>query len=55
VPAEHCLHRRAAGMIYLPLCWKGIPTVLGIIDGVLYLMHSEKRFKQAFVARKKIR
>ena len=32
------------GIIYLVLCWTVIPTVLGIIEGVLYLLMSDEEF-----------
>jgi TM2 domain-containing membrane protein YozV len=37
------------GIIFLLLCWTGIPTVLGIIEGIIYLAHSQKSFEKRYV------
>ena len=34
------------GILFLLLCWTGIPEVLGLIQGIVYLCDSEERFAQ---------
>lgn len=38
------LGRIGAGVLYLLFCWTFIPSVLGIIDGVLLLIMSDEDF-----------
>ncbi len=33
-----------SGIVYLLLCWTGIPEVLGLIDGIIYLCSSDESF-----------
>jgi len=40
------------GIVYLLLCWTGIPGVLGLIEGIMYLVKDESEF-QAVVDRQK--
>ncbi len=39
---------KGIGIIYLLLCWTGIPTLLGIIDGVLLLLKSDESFNDKY-------
>ena len=32
------------GIVYLLFCWTYIPTIIGIVEGVLYLTMSDKDF-----------
>ena len=32
------------GLLYLVFCWTGIPTVVGIIEGIIYLTKSDEAF-----------
>lgn len=36
------------GVIYLLLCWTGIPTVLGWIEAVLYLIKTDHEFNRKY-------
>ena len=40
------------GVVYILFCWTGIPSILGLIEGIIYLMDTEEQF-QARVAAKK--
>ncbi|MBP8951859.1 MAG: TM2 domain-containing protein [Armatimonadetes bacterium] len=33
------------GVIYLLLSWTGIPVVLGLVDGIMYLVKSDAEFQ----------
>lgn len=33
------------GVIYLLLCWTGIPPVLGLVDGIMYLVKTDAEFQ----------
>lgn len=32
------------GILYLLFCWTGIPAVIGLIEGILYLTESDEKF-----------
>ena len=34
------------GIVYLLFCWTGIPSVIGLIEGILYLVKSDEEFNQ---------
>lgn len=36
------------GIIYLIFCWTGIPAILGIIEGFLYLIQSPEEFRAKY-------
>lgn len=36
------------GIIYLVFCWTGIPSIIGFIEGILYLIKSEEAFHQQY-------
>lgn len=36
------------GFVYLLLCWTSIPTILGIIEGVVYLLRSPESFRARY-------
>jgi len=36
------------GILYLLFCWTGIPTLLGFIEGILYLVTSEADFERRY-------
>ena len=38
------LGRTFWGLIYLCFCWTGIPFVLGILEGITYLLSSNRSF-----------
>jgi TM2 domain-containing membrane protein YozV len=36
------------GIVYLLLCWTSIPTIVGIIEGILLLVMSDDEFVQKY-------
>lgn len=32
------------GILYLLLCWTGIPAIIGFIEGIMYLTDSDEKF-----------
>lgn len=32
------------GLVYLFFCWTGIPTLIGLVEGITYLCDSDERF-----------
>ncbi|MFI4912948.1 MAG: TM2 domain-containing protein [Sedimentisphaeraceae bacterium JB056] len=37
------------GIIYLALCWTWIPSILGLIEGIIYLTTPEDVFQAKYV------
>jgi len=33
------------GIVYLLFCWTGIPSLIGFIEGIVYLTMSDEEFK----------
>lgn len=33
------------GLLYLLFCWTGIPALIGLIEGILYLTESDEKFE----------
>ncbi|MBB6671300.1 TM2 domain-containing protein [Cohnella nanjingensis] len=42
------LGRIKMGVLYLLFCWTGIPSIVGIIEGVLYLTMSDPEFNERY-------
>lgn len=42
------LGQKTAGIVYLIFFWTGIPEILGIIEGVIYLFTSEENFNRKY-------
>ena len=42
------LGKSTVGLLYLVFCWTGIPAVVGLIEGVLYLCTDDKTFKSRY-------
>ncbi|ALS79495.1 hypothetical protein AUO94_13070 [Planococcus kocurii] len=40
------LGKPGMGILYLLFFWTGIPAVIGIIEGILYLLQSEESFQE---------
>lgn len=40
------LGRPGMGILYLLFCWTGIPGVIGLIEGIVYLTLSDEEFAQ---------
>jgi TM2 domain-containing membrane protein YozV len=38
------LGQTGMGILYLLFCWTGIPSVIGLIEGILYLTMSDQEF-----------
>ncbi len=38
------------GLVFLVLCWTGVPSLLGLIDGILILVKNDAEFRAAHVA-----
>ena len=36
------------GIVYLLLCWTGIPTIIGFIEGLIYLCTSDQEFEKKY-------
>jgi TM2 domain-containing membrane protein YozV len=39
------------GILYLCFSWTGIPAIVGIIEGVIYLSKSDEEFEKEYVHR----
>jgi len=39
------------GILYLLFCWTGIPEIIGIIEGILYLTATDEEFQTKYVER----
>ena len=39
------------GVIYLLTCWTGIPAIIGLIEGIIYLFASDEKFQRDYVKR----
>ncbi|MEK3719888.1 TM2 domain-containing protein [Paenibacillus sp. FSL H8-0034] len=37
------------GVVYLLFCWTGIPGIIGLIEGILYLTKTEEEFQSKYV------
>lgn len=37
------------GIVYLLFCWTGIPGIIGLIEGILYLTKTEEEFQSKYV------
>lgn len=44
------LGNNGVGLVYLLLCWTGIPTILGLIDSILILLKSQSEFSGTVLA-----
>jgi TM2 domain-containing membrane protein YozV len=42
------LGKTGQGVIYLCFFWTGIPAILGLIEGILYLTKSDEEFQQRY-------
>ena len=40
------------GVVYILLCWTGIPSILGLIEGIIYLMDTDEQFQARVEAKK---
>lgn len=44
------LNKSGQGFLYLIFCWTYIPTIISIIEGVVYLMQSDDKFLEKYCA-----
>jgi TM2 domain-containing membrane protein YozV len=42
-----------AGIIHLLLCWTGIPGLIGLIEGIIYLTKTDEQFDATYVTGRK--
>jgi TM2 domain-containing membrane protein YozV len=40
------------GVVYILLCWTGIPSILGLIECIIYLMDTDEQFQARVEAKK---
>ncbi|WP_233208550.1 MULTISPECIES: TM2 domain-containing protein [Planococcaceae] len=45
------LGKPGTGLIYLLFFWTGIPAVIGVIEGIIYLLSSEEDFQRKYSKR----
>jgi TM2 domain-containing membrane protein YozV len=45
------LGRVGWGIAYLVFCWTLIPTIVGFVEGILYLIMDEQEFQRKYGAR----
>ena len=38
----------AIGVLYLLFCWTGIPSVIGLVEGIVYLTMSDREFDDKY-------
>ncbi len=43
------LGQKGKGILYLLLCWTGIPSIIALIEGIVYLTSSDEAFYQKYV------
>jgi TM2 domain-containing membrane protein YozV len=48
------LGQKTAGIIYLIFFWTGIPEIIGIVEGIIYLFTSEENFNKKYNADRKL-
>lgn len=42
------LGKVGAGILHILFWWTGIPTIIGVIEGIIYLVSDEKTFQQKY-------
>lgn len=40
------------GILCILFCWTGIPGIVGIIEGIMYLVMDEKKFEEKYCKKK---
>lgn len=40
------------GIVYILLFWTGIPSILALIEGIMYLMDTDEKFQERVEAKK---
>jgi TM2 domain-containing membrane protein YozV len=36
------------GILYLVFCWTGIPSIIGLIEGIIYLTKTDDEFQTKY-------
>lgn len=39
------LGKTGIGLLYLVFCWTGIPAIIGLVEGIIYLTQSDEEFR----------
>ncbi len=39
------LDKSGTGILYILFCWTGIPSIIGLVEGILYLTQSDEEFR----------
>jgi len=42
------LNKGVSGIIYILFCWTYIPSIIGFIEGIIYLLMDEKAFNKKY-------
>ncbi|MBA2872776.1 TM2 domain-containing membrane protein YozV [Anoxybacillus calidus] len=42
------LGKLGQGILYFIFAWTGIPSIIGLIEGILYLVQSDEEFNQKY-------
>ncbi|MCR8634759.1 MULTISPECIES: TM2 domain-containing protein [Paenibacillus] len=42
------LGKTLLGIVYLLFCWTCIPSIIGLIEGILYLTKTDEEFQQKY-------
>jgi TM2 domain-containing membrane protein YozV len=42
------LGQSGLGILYLIFCWSGIPAIVGLIEGIIYVSQSDQEFDQKY-------
>lgn len=37
------------GIVYVLFCWTGIPAIIGLVEGIIYLTSSDEKFYRDYV------
>lgn len=39
------MRKPLAGVLYILFCWTGIPSLVSFVEGIIYLLESDERFR----------
>jgi TM2 domain-containing membrane protein YozV/ribosomal protein L40E len=42
------LNMTGLGIVYLLFCWTGVPTIVGIVEGILFLVMTDEQFADKY-------
>ena len=49
---KYLMGRRFIWILYFAFCWTFIPTIVGIVEGICYLVNSEENFEKKYLYKK---